>query len=77
MPGSRRPPSPKAYADAGYFARNVRSIEVLVDRVGVGRSHREAPEIDGVVGVPRDLCPGDLVDVVVTGSAGPDLEATA
>jgi ribosomal protein S12 methylthiotransferase len=53
------------------------TLEVLVDRVGVGRSHREAPEIDGVVGVPRDLCPGDLVDVVVTGSAGPDLEATA
>ena len=25
----------KAYADAGYFARNVRSIEVLVDREGV------------------------------------------
>jgi ribosomal protein S12 methylthiotransferase len=53
------------------------TVEVLVDRVGVGRSHREAPEIDGVVGVPHDLRPGDLVDVVVTGSAGPDLEATA
>jgi ribosomal protein S12 methylthiotransferase len=52
------------------------TVEVLVDRVGVGRSHREAPEIDGVVGVPDDLRPGDLVDVVVTGSAGPDLEAT-
>jgi hypothetical protein len=25
----------KAYADAGYFARNVRSIEVLVDRDAV------------------------------------------
>jgi ribosomal protein S12 methylthiotransferase len=52
------------------------TIEVLVDRVGVGRSHREAPEIDGVVGLPHDLPAGDLVDVVVTGSAGPDLEAT-
>ncbi|HEY1634704.1 MAG TPA: 30S ribosomal protein S12 methylthiotransferase RimO [Acidimicrobiales bacterium] len=52
------------------------TVEVLVDRIGVGRSHREAPEIDGVVGVPDDLRPGDLVDVVVTGSAGPDLEAT-
>jgi ribosomal protein S12 methylthiotransferase len=51
------------------------TIEVLVDRVGVGRSHREAPEIDGVVGLPHDLPAGDLVDVVVTGSAGPDLEA--
>jgi ribosomal protein S12 methylthiotransferase len=52
------------------------TVEVLVDRTGVGRSHREAPEIDGVVGVPDDLRPGELVDVVVTGSAGPDLEAT-
>jgi tRNA A37 methylthiotransferase MiaB len=51
------------------------TIEVLVDRVGVGRSHREAPEIDGVLGLPHDLPAGDLVDVVVTGSAGPDLEA--
>jgi ribosomal protein S12 methylthiotransferase len=52
------------------------TVEVLVDRTGVGRSHREAPEIDGVVGVPDDLRPGELVDVMVTGSAGPDLEAT-
>ncbi len=52
------------------------SVEVLVDRVGVGRSHREAPEIDGVVGVPPELRPGDLVDVVVTGATGPDLEAS-
>ena len=52
------------------------TLEVLVDRVGVGRSHREAPEIDGVVRVPEDLRPGELADVVVTGSAGPDLEAS-
>ena len=29
------------------------TIEVLVDAAGVGRSHREAPEIDGIVEVPR------------------------
>ncbi len=52
------------------------TVEVLVDRVGIGRSHREAPEIDGVVRVPPDVPAGALVDVVVTGSAGPDLEAT-
>ena len=30
-------------------------VEVLVDEPGVGRSHREAPEIDGIVAVPDDL----------------------
>ena len=30
------------------------TIEVLVDTPGVGRSHREAPEIDGIVHVGRD-----------------------
>jgi ribosomal protein S12 methylthiotransferase len=52
------------------------SVEVLVDRVGEGRSHREAPEIDGVVRVPAELRPGDLAELVVTGSEGPDLEAS-
>lgn len=50
-------------------------VEVLVDRPGVARSHREAPEIDGVVLVPEDLAAGDLLKVCVTGAAGPDLEA--
>ena len=52
------------------------TVEVLVDRMGEGRSHREAPEIDGVVRIPADLHPGDLAGVVVTGAEGPDLEAT-
>jgi ribosomal protein S12 methylthiotransferase len=50
-------------------------VEVLVDRPGVGRSHREAPEIDGIVSVPAALEVGALVKVRVTGAAGPDLEA--
>jgi ribosomal protein S12 methylthiotransferase len=50
-------------------------IEILVDEPGVGRSHREAPEIDGVVTVPDDLAPGRFFEVTVTGAAGPDLEA--
>ena len=29
-------------------------VEVLVDEPGVGRTHREAPEIDGIVADPRD-----------------------
>ncbi|HEX3394819.1 MAG TPA: 30S ribosomal protein S12 methylthiotransferase RimO [Acidimicrobiales bacterium] len=53
-----------------------RTIEVLVDGPGVGRSHREAPEIDGIVTVPPTLPVGDIVSVAVTGAAGPDLEAT-
>jgi ribosomal protein S12 methylthiotransferase len=50
-------------------------IEVLVDRPGVGRTHREAPEIDGVVRVPSALAVGSFAKVVVTGSEGPDLDA--
>ena len=51
------------------------TIEVLVDEPGVGRSHREAPEIDGVVSLPADLPVGSFATVTVTGAAGPDLEA--
>jgi len=50
-------------------------IDVLVDSAGVGRSHREAPEIDGVVAVPARLAAGTFARVTVTGAAGPDLEA--
>jgi ribosomal protein S12 methylthiotransferase len=51
------------------------TIAVLVDEPGVARSHREAPEIDGVIGVPDDLAPRSFVTVEVVGAAGPDLEA--
>ena len=54
-----------------------RTVEVLVDRPGVGRTHREAPEMDGVVLVPRRLPVGELADVVVTAAIGPDVEARA
>lgn len=50
-------------------------IEVLVDEPGVGRSHREAPEIDGIVAVPPSLPVGSLATVTVTGVAGTDLDA--
>jgi ribosomal protein S12 methylthiotransferase len=52
-------------------------VEVLVDAPGVARSHREAPEIDGIVSVPQQLPVGELVKVRITGAAGPDLEAEA
>ncbi len=51
------------------------TIEVLVDEPGVGRSHREAPEIDGVVSVPATLAVGGMAMVTVTGAAGADLDA--
>jgi ribosomal protein S12 methylthiotransferase len=49
-------------------------VEVLVDEPGIARSHREAPEIDGIVTVPDDLTVGELHKVTVVGAAGPDLE---
>ncbi|GIU87345.1 MAG: ribosomal protein S12 methylthiotransferase RimO [Acidimicrobiia bacterium] len=62
-----------------------RTVDVLVDSAGdgaaVGRTYREAPEIDGVVrvaGAPgASWSPGALVRATVTGAAGPDLEARA
>ncbi len=53
-----------------------RRVEVLVDEPGVGRSYREAPEIDGVVLVADDLGVGELVTVEISASIGPDLVAT-
>lgn len=49
---------------------------VLVDAPGVARSHREAPEIDGVIHVDDRLVVGSLVNVEIVGSEGPDLFAT-
>jgi len=48
---------------------------VLVDEPGVARSHREAPEIDGIVNVPESLAVGQFHDVVITDALGPDLVA--
>jgi ribosomal protein S12 methylthiotransferase len=52
-----------------------RAVDVLVDEPGVGRTHREAPEIDGVVYVPRDLATGTFATVTVESAEGPDLNA--
>ena len=52
-----------------------RRVEVLVDEPGVGRTHREAPEIDGVVHVPAGLAAGTFAEVTVTAATGCDLEA--
>jgi ribosomal protein S12 methylthiotransferase len=51
------------------------SLEVLVDAPGVGRTHREAPEIDGVVHLPDDLAVGTFATVTAVAAEGPDLVA--
>jgi len=50
-----------------------RSVEVLVDVPGEGRTVREAPEIDGTVSIPDHLEVGTFVDLIVVGAEGPDL----
>jgi ribosomal protein S12 methylthiotransferase len=52
-----------------------RTMNVLVDEEGVARSHREAPEIDGIIEVPASLTVGQFYDVTVTSAMGPDLVA--
>ena len=50
-------------------------VEVLVDESGVGRSHREAPQIDGIVRVPESLTTGSFAKVRIVDAEGPDLVA--
>ncbi len=56
-----------------------RTLEVLVDQVedgqAVGRSYREAPEIDGVILLDAGA-PGEWLTAEVRGAFGTDLEAT-
>jgi ribosomal protein S12 methylthiotransferase len=54
-----------------------RTVRLLIDAPGQGRSHREAPEIDGIVEVADDAEVGCIGDYEVTSAAGPDLEAVA
>jgi ribosomal protein S12 methylthiotransferase len=51
-----------------------RTLRVLVDEPGAGRSHMEAPEIDGTIRLGGPVPVGSWVDVVVTGAEGPDLD---
>jgi ribosomal protein S12 methylthiotransferase len=51
------------------------TVEVLVDRPGEARSHREAPEIDGLVIVPASLGTGTFAEVEIVDALGPDLIA--
>ena len=51
------------------------TLTVLIDEPGIGRTHREAPEIDGVVHVCNDLGVGEMHAVAIAGALGPDLLA--
>ncbi|MFM2070505.1 MAG: ribosomal protein methylthiotransferase RimO [Actinomycetota bacterium] len=51
--------------------------KVLVDEAGEARSHREAPEIDGIIEVPAHLPVGQFVEVRIIDAMGPDLVAEA
>lgn len=50
-------------------------LDVLIDAPGVARSHREAPEIDGIIEVPTRLEVGSVAHVEIIGATGPDLQA--
>ncbi len=48
---------------------------MLVDRAGIGRSHREAPEIDGVIVVDEAIPAGSFARVEIVDALGVDLIA--
>ncbi len=51
------------------------TLEVLVDEPGVGRSHHEAPQIDGIIRVPTTLPTGSFATLRIVDAHGPDLVA--
>jgi len=51
------------------------TVEVLVDEPGLARSHREAPQIDGIIRVPTSLAAGSFATVRIADAQGPDLVA--
>ena len=50
-------------------------VTVLIEREGIGRSHHEAPEIDGVIYVPDTLKVGNFETVTIREALGVDLKA--
>ena len=50
-------------------------VTVLIESRGVGRSHREAPEIDGLIYVPDALEVGSFEAVTIEEALGVDLKA--
>ncbi|CAG0944411.1 partial Ribosomal protein S12 methylthiotransferase RimO, partial [Anaerolineae bacterium] len=52
-------------------------IEGMGDGVSVGRTYRDAPEVDGVVLVQKELTPGNFARVKITGAMEYDLVGEA
>lgn len=52
-------------------------VEGYGDGLSVGRSYRDAPEIDGMVVVEGELPPGEIVPVRITGAMAYDLTGVA
>ena len=50
------------------------TMTVLIDKPGQARSTREAPEIDGIISVPKSLSAGTMVEVEIVSAMGTDLE---
>ena len=50
-------------------------VEVLVDEVGIARSFREAPEIDGVIKVSSHIPIGEFANVKIVEAVGTDIVA--
>lgn len=54
-----------------------RTLDVLIEGVGdglaLGRSYRDAPEIDGMVVVEQEIEPGQMIPVRITGAMAYDL----
>ena len=53
-----------------------KTLSVLVDTPGIARSHREAPEIDGVIHVGQNVDVGSFSEVQIVDALGPDLVAS-
>lgn len=51
------------------------TVRVLVDAPGRARSHRESPDIDGIIRVDESLPVGEFCEATITGAVGPDLVA--
>ena len=50
-------------------------VEVLVDEVGIARSFREAPEIDGIIKVSSHIPTGEFANVKIVEAVGTDIVA--
>jgi ribosomal protein S12 methylthiotransferase len=75
--GDMQEPITQAARDALVGSTVTVMVDAVVDEGLIARSHREAPEIDGVIRIPgADARPGAQISVHVTDALGPDLVGT-